>query len=278
MAKDKDREARLAAIRARLEEADTGGSGGGTNWMQLKEGINKIRILPEVGEMEFGSFFQKVGIHYLPGNERAYCSSFTTSGEEDCPICDVGDELYRSGKKTLAGKLLVSKRYWMNVIDRNDEDAGPKRLDIGVSIMQAIASAMMDPDYGDITNPEDGMDVTIERNGTGMDTKYQVRFSPRPSRLSDDPDLVAQWLEDAADLSVVVLSNDPEEDGELTKGATLWVKPYERVAEEWGTDRLMALLNGKDAPANGASADDDDDEADEHPVQRSVRRRARRRS
>ena len=136
MATKKDRAARLAKLRQKVGSIDLGGGGG---YMRLKEGRNTVRILPEVGDMEF--FFQAVGTHHFQDGRRLYCPSFISEGELGCPVCEFVQTLYRSGGKAakgMADKLRVRKRYWMNVIDRDDEEAGPKILTAGVTIFGPI--------------------------------------------------------------------------------------------------------------------------------------------
>lgn len=244
-----DRQKRLEAIRARVTAVDTS-SGSGQNWFTPKAGTNKIRIMPEVGEMTVGSFFQEVGRHYIPsgldtdGNPKfniVTCPAFTIG--EPCPICETVDKLYRGGKadKQLAGKLRVRKAYFMNVIDRDNEDVGPQVFSSGVTIFKAIVDAITDPDYGDITDEYDGLDVTITRNGTGMDTKYQVRFARVSTPLAGtakkpNEELMDTWFEAAVDLSPVMLTDDPDEDDELSGGALVLVHPYSRIAADFDMD------------------------------------------
>lgn len=269
-----DRMDRLAKIREKLAETDTGG--GGKGWWSPKEGVNKIRILPEVGEMEF--FFQEVGRHRLSESEEVYCPAFTSAGELECPICELVDQLYRAGdkeSKKLAGQLRVGKSYWMNVIDRDNEDDGPKIFTPGVKIFGAIQAYFGDPDYGDITDEYDGTDITIEREGKGMETKYQVRAARYPSPLAGtakepDEDKMDEWFNAARDLSWAEASDDPEEDSTIE--AAVWVLPYDRLAKQYDLD---ALVNDYD---DDDEEDEEPEEEEEHPVKRNISQRRARRS
>ena len=58
---------KLDALRKKLKDTDLGGSRG---FWAPQQGMNVIRILPEVGDMEY--FFQEVGRHYLPGKKMVY--------------------------------------------------------------------------------------------------------------------------------------------------------------------------------------------------------------
>lgn len=273
------REERLAKLREKLANTDIGGGGGG--FWSPKEGRNVIRILPEVGEMDF--FFQEVGRHNFPdSDDRVYCPRFTSGGELDCPICEMVWELYDAGdnaSKELAKQIRVRKSYWVNIINRDDETAGPQIFTPGVMIFSELTSLINDPDYGDIFNIEDGFDITIEREGTGRyDTVYYTRARPRPSPLSDDDAQIDQWLDAAKDLSYVEVSMDPEEDKDLAGDHAVYVLPYDRIVDDHDLDGLMDILDEEDYEEEYEEDDyEDEDEEEEDEVEQEVRRRARRR-
>lgn len=266
-----DRMDRLAALREKLENTDVGGSQQG--WFSPKEGRNIIRIMPEVGDMDEYVFFQEVGKHYIPGanNKSLYCPEFTTGGDEECPICEMVNQLYRGSEedKKLASSLRVRKQYWMNVIDRDNESAGPQIFTPGQTIMRALIAYINDPEYGDMSDVDEGYDITIERKGSGMDTEYNVLPRRNISPLHKDEATIDEWLKAAKDLSVVVLSDNPDEDKELSAGHAVYVLPYERLQEEFSK-----LLGADDVEEY---EDDTEEEEEQHEVQKQMaERRARR--
>jgi hypothetical protein len=248
----KSKAERLAAMKKRLAETET--SAGSSGFLSVKEGVTIVRILPEPDGSEMDFFYQEVGIHVLPGKEekRVYCPKFTSRGEKDCPICEVVDQLYRSGdssSKALAGQLRVQKKYWMNVIERSDEASGPKIWTAGVLAFQQVMGLINDPDFGDITDPGDGCDIKINREGTGKnDTKYSIQ-ARRPSALGTD-EQVEKWLSSARDLSWVEVSDNPDEDQGLSEGHAVYILPYGRLVDECGLDDL----------GDGSDVDEDDEE------------------
>lgn len=252
---------RLALVREKLKNTDLGGGGGG--FISLKDGSNTVRILPEVGKMEV--FYQTVGYHVLPGSDkRIYCPDFTTQGEKQCPICELVKKLYRGGgeaNKKLAGEIRVQKKYWMNVINRKDETPTPLILTAGPQIFNPIAAAVGDEDYGDIYDPEHGIDIVIKRSGEGMQTKYEVLFKRNASQVIEDLDGLDDLLDQAKDLSPVEVSMDPEEDGDLSEGHAVWLMPYERIEEEANLKNVDELMS---------AAQDDGDEY-EPPAKSSKR-------
>ena len=164
---------RLASLREKMSKQDLGG--GGAGYFSPKVGRSIVRIMPEVGDMDF--FFQPVGRHYFPDGTNVYCPSFTTENERDCPVCEIVKELHTAGDKAskkLASSLGVRRSWWMNVIDRSNPGVGPLIFTPGVTIFNSIISLINDPDYGDITEIKEGTDITIEREGQGLDTSLSL--------------------------------------------------------------------------------------------------------
>jgi len=240
---------KLDKLRQRLSTIDTGM---GSGFYGPKEGRNLLRILPPVGEMEF--FFQPVGRHYFPpdGKKYSYCPNFTSDGELPCPICELVTELKNSGEKKLADELRIKRSFWMNVINRDDDTKGPLVYTPGIIVFSEISSLISDPDYGDITDINDGYDIIVEKSGTGRDTEYHVKPRPKVTPLTDDEDILESWLEKARDLSFIEVTDDPEKDKELSKGHAIYLIPYDRIVKEFKLDEFM-----------GAEEDDADEEVDE---------------
>ena len=303
---------RLAAVREKLAKTDLRGGGGG--FFSPKDGRSIIRILPEVGEMQF--FYQQVGTHMLPGTDNRkqfYCPNFTSEGEFDCPICDYVEELRKSGDKAslaLSSTLRVKRKFWMNVIDRENESAGPQIFTPGVMVFSQISSLISDPDYGDIFDTKSGIDLIIEKKGKGLDTEYQVKPRRDSTPLHEDEKMVEEWLSKAKDLTPVEVSDDPEEDKDLTKGHILFILPYERLEREFeatsdqedvdedepeeeaprrststirrspapATPSRPAVTRRRPEPEPDPEEDDSEPEPDEDEAQAEVTRRTARRS
>jgi len=274
-----DRGARLAALRDKIKNTDLGGGGGAGFWSP-KEGANVIRILPEVGDMPF--FFQTVGRHYFPpdGKKNVYCPKFTTEGERECPVCEIVEDLYKSGdaaNKTLAGQLRVRKQYWMNVIDRSaDKDkTAPLIYTPGQKVFGSIVALIQDPDYGDIHDIEQGLDITINRSGKGLETEYEVVPRRKASPLSQDPDKAAEWIEKAKDLSWAEVSEDPDEDKELSSGHAVYILPYDRIVKDHDLDDPDFITDEEeDDDVDEEDEDEDEDEDEEDPPTTRPARRA----
>lgn len=279
------KEDRIARIRKKLQETDYES---GTGFFRPKNGRNVIRILPGVATME-DYFWQDVGKHFIPNSKKAFiCPTFTVGG--DCPICDMVDELRKEGdkgSKNLASKLAFRKQFWMNVIDRSAQDRGPLIYTAGPTVFKVIAGLCNDPDYGDVTDIEEGYDIVIEKSGEGMDTSYGVRARPKSTSLhtpkGDEEDMTQEWMDAALDLTPVILTEDPDEDKGLSEGRPVTVMPPSRIEiefnaldasaeEEEEENTVRKARRKRPAPKEDEEEDTEEEEA---PRRRSVRDRTR---
>lgn len=281
MAKNKDRASRMERIKAKLASNPIGGEGG-FDYIKLKEGRNKLRIIPGVGDME-DFFWQQASRHYIPDTKQSFfCPDFTI--DEPCPICEFRQEMYNAGdnaSKELAQSLKATRRYWMNVIDRNAKDKGPQIFTPGIKIAGPIIGFLTDPEYGDlIFDEEKGLDIVVKRSGTGRyDTTYDVVPTRTITPLSDDEDQIDEWIEAAIDLTPVLLTEDPTQDRSLKRDdegnlvAAITVMPYARIKAEF-----EAIALGDEEDDDDDTPADDEEEDDEDDVTKTIRKRRARRS
>jgi hypothetical protein len=185
----------VAAMRAKLEASKNGNKrkNNDTKW-RPSQGDQTIRILPTADGDPFKEFF----FHYNVGkNPGILCPKKNSHIEGDsCPICDFASELWRQGLdqdsaelKTEAKKLFVRKRYYSPIIVRNKESEGVKIWSYGKQAYETLLGYVLDPDYGDITDPEVGTDIVLNYDipGTpGSFPKTTLKPRRRPSVLCDD--------------------------------------------------------------------------------------------
>ena len=149
------------------------------NFYQIPEGSNAVRILPWKDDEK--EFYAETKIHRVPqpdGNvKNMHCRK--VHGEH-CPLCDLYYALWKTGRKEdedLARQIKPRARYYMNIVDRETEDV--KILSIGVILFKKIIGAMLDEDFGDITDPEKGHDFKIVKEMEDKWPKYD-QSAPRP--------------------------------------------------------------------------------------------------
>ena len=183
----------LEAMRAKLNASKNGGkpSGKSSTMWKPKAGDQMIRILPTAD----GDPFREFHFHYNVGkNPGIYCNKRNDSGE--CPICDFASKLWRDGVenddstlKNEAKKLFARKRYYSPVLVRGNEADGVKIWAYGKTAYETLLGYVLDPDYGDITDPETGTDIKLTYSipGTpGSFPKTTLQPRRRPSVLCDD--------------------------------------------------------------------------------------------
>lgn len=217
-------------------------------YFKPREGKNVIRVLPPWNDK--GLFYFETTLHYglqHEGKQRAY----PCLGADECPICEAIEKMEEEGGAEdvkLAKRLKSRTKYYTNIIDLKTG----KVLIWGFSrkILSTLLSYMSDPDWGDITDPDEGFDVVVERTGTKLDTKYEIRVKPRSSEISID-----DWEEQ--------MKNLPEEVVDDIDADAL----EDIVDENFGSSKKKKHRDDDEdeEPRKKRRDDSDDDDDDERP-------------
>jgi hypothetical protein len=205
----------LDALRAKHEELSGNRPAGGnadflSKFIQLQDGTNSVRILP--GKDEDTMFYAETKIHRVPdgqgGVKNVHCRKIHG---EPCPMCDTYYSLWKEPNKDedLARQIKPRSRYYMNVVDRETGDV--KILSIGVILFKKIIAAMLDEDFGDITDVASGHDFKIVKIMEGQWPKYD-QSQPRPkSSEAGSKAEVAAWMESLHDIHALVKLEEYED-------------------------------------------------------------------
>lgn len=226
----------LDVIKQAREKMETQSANSNIGFAKLKQGKNVVRVLFPKGDRKL--FYSEGYVHYglgAEGKNMVTCPK-TFNEHTRCPICEYAEQLQKSKDKndqTLGSKMRRKKRVYINIIDRDDESEVdvPKVLPVGTTVLRSMLDVICDPDYGDITHPTEGRDVTITKKGQGLKTEYTVIAKPSTTPVSST--LTVEELEEQmADLDrlfkeqsyselVDMLNDDeggendtPEKDGE----------------------------------------------------------------
>ena len=135
------------------ETAKEYGIGGGGFWRPQK-GISKVRILSE---------YEAYGFHW---DNKKKKGGRCIGKDEGCIFCKEGDN--------------PKAKFLMWVIDR--EDNVIKIAQIGYTVIQQIAELQVSDDWGFSVVPD--YDITINRKGEGIDTKYFVQPASTKTKLT----------------------------------------------------------------------------------------------
>jgi hypothetical protein len=169
-------------------------------WWNIPAGLSVVRIMPPwdaTGRVALPVYhhpieFQSPEMKYKKYN---WTCSLTTFGKP-CPICEVLTELRSAGVDVQAWES-GRRQFYYNAIVMHDpvhaqglaqgqppEKAGgvaPGTLVIMKSpkvIYDWVISQITNPMVGDITSIENGIDIYITKEGTGLNTKYTPTLSP----------------------------------------------------------------------------------------------------
>ena len=186
----------MNALRAKLDRFKNQGERSNSFW-RPKEGKQVIRIVPWAERPE--NPFIETYFHYL-GNKTHL--SPKTYGKPD-PILEFGEHLRGDGSKEAwqnAKPFFPKLRTFVPVIVRDEEDQGVRFWSFGKTVLVDLLSFIDDEDYGDITDPETGRDITVEyipqeKSDTNF-AKTKVRPKPNQTPLSEDDELVEAWTTD----------------------------------------------------------------------------------
>lgn len=146
-----------------------------------QEGRNVIRVMPAWAEGK--RFYVKVYGHWVNAKKTSYPCLNKMKGEK-CYLCEVMEAFRDAGERKKAGQLTPSVRYFMQVIDRKNPEAGVQIFNAGSTIFQSIGLLLDDDDWKDLLDLEKGTDLVLERTGQGLDTDYpstRPRKNPSPA-------------------------------------------------------------------------------------------------
>ena len=176
----------------------------GADFMKPQEGKNRVRFLPPKAAGQ--SPFVMVNEHFIetPGGQKVRFACPRLMEKKPCPACQQADELKRSGNpidRDKAWSLYPKLRVYANVYDR-ENPGNPRILAFGKTVWNGLKRIRRDRDEGgDFTNPmADGFDVIINREGTGLQTKYSVSTSRSDSALAETDEEIDRIIQAQYDL------------------------------------------------------------------------------
>ena len=210
--RDEDRGGRSSGRRFEYKERDEaatkqrGERGGGDFDRLLKDGIkmyspkdrvNRVRFLPPTWP-DAKHFGLDIHVHYGVGADRAAYLDLTKMKDEADPITEEWAEARRTNDDEYAKQINSRQRVLVYLIDRDNEKEGVQAWPMPQSLDKDIVKVSTDRQTGEvlkIDHPEYGYDVTFDKEGTGVNTKYLgVQIARCDSPLGKD-----SWLDFAMD-------------------------------------------------------------------------------
>ena len=192
----------IDAIRGRLNKLQNTQKKSDNLWKPTPA-KHQVRIVPY--KFDKDNPFIELYFHYNINN-KTYLSP-QSFGRPD-PIVEFADRLKRMGDKEdwKAAKQMEPKlRTFVPILVRGQEGEGIKFWGFGKTVYQEILGYIADPDYGDITDPKSGRDITIEyQSAEEAGTSYPVttiRVKPNQTSLSESADDVTKFLEGQTEIT-----------------------------------------------------------------------------
>ena len=176
-------------MRAKLANVRGEGGDRDTFW-RPNDGEQSIRIVPTSD----GDPFKEKWFHYNLATNPGFLCPKRNFGEE-CPVCDFASQLWREGvdnndeeSKKLAKSLFVRARFFSPVLVRGEEDKGVRIWGYGKTAYENLLTLVLNPEYGDITDPEAGTDLTMVYGKPPGASFPQTKLTPRrrSSELCED--------------------------------------------------------------------------------------------
>lgn len=148
-----------------------------TNYFKPVEGPNICRILPPPSGWKVpwvkGKQAWKVG-----PNKKTCIPRF----DESCPLKKEIDRLSSLSdevSKQIAQGMYPRNRVWMWIVVRGKEADGPMLWNTSPECYRDILALMADPQYNDITHPQNGLDITITYTSKTANGYAEYKVSPR---------------------------------------------------------------------------------------------------
>jgi len=190
---------------------------GNSVWFKPDEGDTDIRIVPT----NDGDPLKEMFFHYNVGEHRGGILCPKRNFGEHCPVCEFASQLWREGSdnndeesKKLAKSLFVRTRYFSPVVVRSREDEGIKVYGYGKMAYELLLGYILDPEYGDVTDIQEGTDITLTytkptKPGAYPQTNLKMRRNTSP--LLEDQDAIPALLDGMPDFDALFERYSPEQ-------------------------------------------------------------------
>ena len=233
-----------------------------------KSGQKTVRILPTT---DGSSPFKEVWYHEVQVDGKwTKLYDPDKNDSERSPLNEVYEELMSTGKEAdreLARQYRARKFYIVKVIDRENEQDGPKFWRFKDNYKQEGILDKIIPIWrnkGDITDTEKGRDLIVEltkaKTPSGIEyTVVQTIMYDDPTPLSEDTDLMNQWTNDETTWSDVYSKKPVEYLEAIARGETpVWSSDLGKYVYDDSTNQTSETKEVV-SETSGTSLDVDED-------------------
>lgn len=219
----------LDSIRQKLSSLQTVTSKQSNLW-KPEPGTQQVRIIPYQHNRE--NPFLELYFHYNFGGKNLV--SPVSFGRPD-PIMEFAEKLKSTGNSDdwkMGKKLEPTMRCYVPILVRGKESEGVKFWGFGKQIYQELLEFIADPDYGDITDPMAGRDITVEfktKEQTGKDfPETSIRVKPNQTPVTDNK-AILEKLGNQPKITELFKEHTYEE---MTQFLHNWLNPDSAEAQE----------------------------------------------
>jgi len=172
----------IKKMKAKLAALSNKGSKKDILWGPKEGQKYTVRILPSPD----GDPFKEFWFHYdlAPGG---FLCPKKNYGEQ-CAACEFASKLYKEKTEEsaeMARKFLARQRFFSPIVVRGEEKEGVKVWGYGKTVYQDLLGYTLNPEYGDITDTDQGTDlnVTAAKNGNQSFASPKLTPARMPSKL-----------------------------------------------------------------------------------------------
>lgn len=153
----------LDRMRRRLQTLQSKGNGGNQFW-RPQDGESVIRIVPTSDGDPFKDYWFHYNLKDAENNNVPGFLSPKRNFGEDCPLDNLVQKLWKDRSeesRKVAKSLNARQRFFTPVLVRGEEAQGVRVWGFGKQVYEKLLNLVLNPEYGDITDPESGTDLVI---------------------------------------------------------------------------------------------------------------------
>ena len=179
----------MSKMKAKLNSVQNRGQARTSQFWRPSDGDQTIRIVPTAD----GDPFKEFWFHYNVGKNAGFLSPKKNFGEDD-PLDSFVRQLFNEGTEDsikMAKSLMARQRFFSPVIVRGEEDKGVRIWGYGKTVYEQLLSLVLNPEYGDITDPETGTDLGLNYGKPAGMAFPQTKLMPSRRTSAICPDISA---------------------------------------------------------------------------------------
>lgn len=197
-------------MKAKRDALENRGNNKSAFW-KPEDGEQTIRLLPTAD----GDPFKQYWFHYNLGKNPGFLSPKKNFGEND-PLDDFIRQLYKDGSDEsvkMAKNLSARQRFFSPVLVRGEEGEGVRLWGYGKMAYKELLNLVLNPEYGDITDVNEGTDLVINYGKPAGAQFPQTTITPRrrPSALAKTEEEIHSYLDQVPDYATVFERKTPQE-------------------------------------------------------------------